>query len=242
MSLPQVPLLGRDEEIGVLERLLRDGQVVVLRGRVGAGKSALLRSLACRASRRGIPNALAARTTSLADFTEALAVAYPGTEPRGTQRQRRSRLRTALAARPGVLLLDHLGRTGTAFKGAIRSVRGTGLGIVFAADVDHLRDHERVRALGLSHHELELRPLHGRSMRALLQAFVRLRRPAFPLTPEHVRSLVAATEGLPGRAVDFVEALADPAAWSRGNPRVDWLRTGSAIRAAEQYRLPMGSA
>jgi hypothetical protein len=148
----------------------------------------------------------------------------------------------AVQSRPAVLLLDQLGHPGTAFKGAIRAMRGTGVGIVLAADVDQPRDHEQLRAMGLSHWEIELRPLHGHSMRALLQALLERRTLAHPLTIGHVRALVAATEGLAGRAVDFVDALVDPHSWSAGNPRVDWLRTGSTIHAAERYRQALESA
>jgi hypothetical protein len=232
----ELPLVGRESELAELGGLLDRGLVVVLFGRVGAGKSALLRALARRARRRASPCALVSRTASLADFTRALACAYPGVPGGGTQRQIRGRLRKAMEARPGVLLLDGLGETGTAFKGLIKSVRGTGLGIVLAADVDQPRDHQRLRTAGLSHYELALRPLHGNSMRALLQALIEQRPLAHPLTPEHMRALVAAAEGLPGRALDFADALVDPLSWSSGNPRVDWLRTGSAIRAAERYQ------
>jgi energy-coupling factor transporter ATP-binding protein EcfA2 len=232
----ELPLVGRDSELSGIGGLLARGLVVVLYGRVGAGKSALLRALAQRTRRQGRPCGLASRTASLADFTGALACAYPGVPTDGTQRQIRGRLRRAMEARPGVLLLDGLGETGTAFKGVIKSVRGTGVGIVLAADVDQPRDHQRLRTVGLSHYELALRPLHGNSMRALLQALIEQRTLAYTVTPEHVRALVAAAEGLPGRAVDFADALIDPLSWSAGNPRVDWLRTGSAIRAAERYR------
>jgi hypothetical protein len=142
----------------------------------------------------------------------------------------------AVEARPGVLLFDNLGRTGTAFKGALKSVLGTGLGVVLAADVDQARDHDRLRALGLSHYEIELRPLHGNSMRTLLQALLQARALAGDVTSDHLRALVAATDGLPGRAVEFADQLVDPRAWHAGSPRVEWLRTGSVIRAAERYR------
>lgn len=238
----EVPLLGREEELAKLGELMRGGQSVVLYGRVGVGKSALLRALAQRTRKEGRPCALVTRTTSLGDFTRALAHAYPGVATDGTQRQLRGRLRRAVESRPAVLLFDGLGQTGSAFKGALKSVRGTGLGVVLAADVDQPRDRERVRALGLSHHELEIRALHGNSMRALLQTLLERRRPAHSLAAAHMRALVAATEGLPGRAVDFAEALADPRSWAADQPRVDWLRTGAAIRAAEHYRLALEGA
>lgn len=233
------PLLGREQDLAKLDALVRAGHVVVLYGPVGVGKTALLQALAHRARQRGIPCGLVRRTAALSDFTQALMHAYPRVPTEGTQRHLRGRLRMAVERRPGLLLFDDLGRTGTAFKGAVRSVRGTGLGVLFAADVDQARDHERIRALGLSFHEIELQPLHGNSMRALLQALLQKRAPAGPLNPEQLRALVAATEGLPGRAIDFADALVDPAAWSGGTPRIDWLRTGAVIRAAERYRQSM---
>lgn len=239
MTPMQVPLLGREPDLYKLDALVRGGSAVVLYGPVGVGKTTMLQALAQRARQRGSPCGLVQRTAALSDFTQALMHAYPRVPTEGTQRQLRGRLRMAVERRPGLLLFDNLGHTGTAFKGAVRSVRGTGLGVVFAADVDHPRDHERIRALGLSFHELELRPLHGNSMRALLQTLVEKRPLAGTLTPDHLRALVAATEGLPGRAVYFADSLVDPSAWRAGAPRVEWLRTEALIRAAERYRQPL---
>jgi replication-associated recombination protein RarA len=230
------PLLGRAHDLARLDALVRSGTTAVLYGPVGVGKSALLRAMASHARQRGVPCGLVARTSALSHFTEALTFAYPGVPTTGGQRQLRARLRIAVEARPGLLLLDGLGRTGTAFKGALRAVRGMGLGVVLAADVDRPRDHERLRALGLSRCEIELRPLHGRSIRALLETLLAERPLAGNVDPDSLRALVAAAEGLPGRAVEFADALVDPTAWSAGRPRVDWLRTGSVIGAAERYR------
>jgi energy-coupling factor transporter ATP-binding protein EcfA2 len=235
----ELALLGREQDLARLDALVRCGSVVVLYGPIGVGKTTLLHALAGRARQRGAPCAIVPFASALADFTHALARAYPRVANEGTQRQLRARLRKAIESRPGVLLFDDLRRTGTAFKGAIRTVRGTGLGIVFAADVDHPRDHARLRALSLSHHEIELRPLHGNSMRALLHALLQRRPLASRVTPEHLRALAVATGGLPGRAVDFAEALVSPTAWAGGAPRIDWLRTGAVIRALERHRQPM---
>lgn len=237
MTELSIPLLGREHELSHIGALLDRGLVVVVYGRVGVGKSTLLRALARRARQVGRPCALAARTLSLSDFTKALARAYPRVSTSGPQRHIRGRLRMAMEKQPGVLLFDDLGQTGTAFKGAIRSVRGTGLGVVLAADADHPRDHERIRALALSHYEIELRPLHGNSMRALLDRLVAHHTLAGTLTADHLRDLVAATEGLPGRAIEFAEALTRPESWSAGRPRIDWLRASAAIRASERYRV-----
>jgi|GEM_PF-1331082 len=240
-SPERTPLVGRERDLARIGALLEQGEIILLYGRVGVGKSAVLRELAGRAHQRGMPYALATRTASLADFTSALSRAYPAVSTSGTQRQIRSRLRMAVEARPGVLLFDDLGQTGTAFKGALHSVRGMGLGIVLAADVDQPRDHDRIRALGLTYREIPLRPLHGHSTRALLEALLERRVLPHPLAAEHFRALAAAAAGLPGRAVHFAEALVDPRAWLGGRPRVDWLRTGAAIQAAERYRLSLGS-
>jgi energy-coupling factor transporter ATP-binding protein EcfA2 len=229
-------LLGREQSLATLGAWLDDGEVVVLYGPVGVGKSALLRALERRARQRERPCGLAIRTASLADFTQALGRAYPSVAPAATQRQWRGRLRIAAERAPGVLLLDDLGRTGTAFKGALKAVRGMGLGIALAADVDQPRDRDRVRGLALSHREMELTPLHGSSIRALLGSLLTARSLPFALGREEFQALVTATEGLPGRAVDFADALLDPNSWRGGRPRVDWLRTGSVIRAAEHYR------
>jgi hypothetical protein len=58
----------------------------------------------------------------------------------------------------------------------------------------------------------------------------------FPLRDRDLRALVQAADGLPGRAVRFVDALRDAKAWTNGGPRCDWLRTEAIIAAAERYR------
>lgn len=232
-------LYGREQTLATLRAWLDQGEVVVVYGRVGVGKSSVLRAVERWTHERGRPCAFATRTASLADFTEALGRAYPSV-PRGpTQRLWRGRLRMAAERRPGVLLFDDLGHTAAAFKGAVQSVRGIGLGIALAADVDQPRDRDRIRRLGLSYREMELRPLHGSSIRALMESLLETRMLPFVLAPADFRLLAAATDGLPGRAVDFAGALVDPDAWRGGRPRIDWLRTGSIIRAAERYRRPV---
>jgi hypothetical protein len=53
---------------------------------------------------------------------------------------------------------------------------------------------------------------------------------------EDLHALVAAAEGLPGRAIWFAEALQHERAWQGGRPRCSWLRTEAAIWASETYR------
>lgn len=232
-------LYGREQPLTMLCALLDAGEVVLVYGPIGVGKSALLRAVERSMRQRGRACGFATCTRSLADFTATLGRAYPAVSRGSTMRAWRGRLRLAAERVPGVLLLDDLGDTGAAFKGAIKSVRGIGVGIALAADVDQPRERERVRALGLTHRELELAPLHGSSMRAVLQSLLQTRALPFTLGPDEFRALVAATDGLPGRAVDFANALVDPNSWSGGRPRVEWLRTGSVIRAAERYRRPL---
>jgi hypothetical protein len=153
-------------------------------------------------------------------------------------KQARSRLRTAVEQRPGILLLDHLGQTGRAFKGALRSLRGLGAGVLLAADVDQQRDHERVRRLHLAQHEVELPRLHGSTMRALMRSMLATADLPFHLQAEDASALVTAAEGLPGRAAWFVRTLRDSGAWSGGRPRCDWLRVEAIIAATERYRRP----
>jgi AAA+ superfamily predicted ATPase len=230
-------LLGRAAIVDVLGKLLDDGVAVLLYGPVGAGKTSVLRSLEARVQARRVPCAVSPTTETLGDLTHALARAYPSVDAcSGTMRQIRARLRNAVEQTPGAVLLDHLGRTGTAFKGALKSMRGTGVGVLLAADVEHHRDHARFRSRHLVNREVELPPLHGSTMNVLLKALLAETTLPLPLRDADLRELAAATDGLPGRAVWFVSALQAPTAWRNGRPRCDWLRTEAIIAAAERYR------
>jgi hypothetical protein len=232
-------LPGRAGILGELARLLDGGHTVLLYGPVGVGKSSVIRWLDARAEARGVPRGLALATETLGDLTTALTRAYPDVDVGSvTKRQARSRLRNAVEQRPGVLLLDHLGETGRAFKGALRSLRGMGAGVLLAADVDQPRDHERARQLHLAQYEVELPPLHGSTMRALMRSMLATADLPFHLLAEDVSALVTAAEGLPGRSAWIVETLHDSGAWRSGRPRCDWLRIEATIAAAERYRRP----
>jgi energy-coupling factor transporter ATP-binding protein EcfA2 len=235
MSPAAVPT-GRAGIVAALERRLSQGQEVLIFGPVGAGKTTVLQAIEQRARSRGVPCALSAQTETLSDLTRTLSTAYPEIKSARTQRVTRGRLRRAVEARPGFLLLDHLGKVGLAFKAVLRSLRGTGIGVLFAADVDNVRDRVRVRRLHLTHLELELVPLHGSTIRALVRSMLAGCDLPFPLRDQDLRALVRATDGLPGRAGRFVDALRDAKAWANGRPRCDWLRTEAIIAAAERYR------
>jgi AAA+ superfamily predicted ATPase len=235
-------LLGRRAELALLREHVARGHFVLLYGPRGVGKSALIDALGARCREAGLSVGASARSRTLADLTLALSQAYPDVVVRETsQRQARSRLRLAAEARPCVLLLDHLTGAGSAFKSALRALRGTGSAAVIAADVDRQREHERVRALHLTHHEIELRRLGDGSMRSLFAALFTETPPRHALGASDVAALVRAAEGLPGRATWFAEQLAAEAAWRSGRVRAEWLKTEALARSVLQQRAGASS-
>jgi len=143
-------LLGRGSMLSSLVAEALAGHTVLLLGPAGIGKSAVLAELAQRFGREGYPCGSVAETGCLRDVTEALARAYPGVcSIRDHQLRRRGLLRRAVMRRPGVLLLDHLRTATPAMKRFLTSLWGTGLGLIFAADIDHSRDRARIRGFAL---------------------------------------------------------------------------------------------
>lgn len=166
-------LLGRKKLLDKVEECVLHGSTLVLLGPLGIGKTSILRDLSVRLRGRGCPCGLARDTHCLGDVTTALERAYPDVDASAlTQRRLRSRLRLAVEARPSALLLDHVSAAGTAMKGYLRSLRGTGLGVILAADVENRRDHAAVRALHLTHMEMVVPPLAGSTMAAILERAV----------------------------------------------------------------------
>ena len=143
--------LGRAAVVDRLTKLAVAGRTVLLLGPVGIGKTTILGMLASALSETGRPVGLCHQASSLGDVIAALGRAYPeiGTRAK-TQRALRGALRLAVDHRPGTLLLDHLVGAGTALKGFLRSLQGTGLGVVIAADIEHERDHARIRAMKIA--------------------------------------------------------------------------------------------
>jgi hypothetical protein len=229
-------LLGRAEVVSTLETLALKGETVLVYGPVGIGKTAILAELKRRVERRGLPCGLAPRTERLQDITEALQRAYPDAAGRAhTQRAIRGSLRLATERTRGMLLLDQLLEVGTAAKGFLRSMRGTGLGVVMAADVEHPRDHARVRAWGLAYREHALEPLRGRCMRSLLDRRLIGRSLPGHLTDEDRQALLEIARGRPGWIDRLVASAADPRYWGAAGLLREVLHADISVAVTRQY-------
>jgi len=210
-------LPGREKLLDRLEEDVLRGSTILLLGPLGIGKSSILAALASRLRDRARPCGLASDTRCLGDITAALATAYPEIDASSlTQRRLRSKLRLAVEARPGVLFLDHLFAAGTAMKGFLRSLRGTGLGVVLAADVENRRDHAATRALHLTHMEIGVPPLVRSTMAAILDARLSQQVLPHPLHEDDRKSLLQLAKGNPGKLVSFVSLLSEERFWRDG--------------------------
>lgn len=225
-------LLGRAPLVDALWRSLGEGHTVLVHGPVGIGKTALVAALATRARRASRPCGHAPKTEALGDVTQALADAYPDTEG-ATQRQLRGRLRLAVERKPGLLLLDHVTAAGTATKGFLKSLRGMGLGVLIAGDVEHPRDHARLREFGLAYREIEVPPLTARH---LVQILERLWVGRAPLHADDAAALVRAAQGRPGWLVTAAECLAERRYWS-ADRRVHLTLLAAEVAIATAQRL-----
>jgi hypothetical protein len=144
-------------------------------------------------------------------------------------------VRLAIERQPAVLLLDHLLDVGNAVKGYLRSLRGTGIGVVIAADVEHPRDHARVRARGLSYREIELPPLPVRHMGRLLNQEIKARQIPYPVSEPDRRALVQVARGRPGWIVSLIAAASKARYWRRDHLLVDLLATDVSMAVTRHY-------
>jgi hypothetical protein len=223
--------------LGQLEEFVRRGSTVFLLGPFGIGKSTILTEVARKLRERGRPCGLAPSTRRLGDVTAALAAAYPGVRgPSMTQRRLRSQLRLAVEASPGALLLDHVLAAGTAMKGYLRSLRGTGLGVLLAKDVENPRDHAATRTLHLTHVEIFVPPLPRPAMAAVLNAHLARQALPHPLHPDDRNQLLQLAKGNPGRLLSLATLLAEQRFWRDGRVLIGSLN-GAALELLLRHYL-----
>jgi energy-coupling factor transporter ATP-binding protein EcfA2 len=227
---------GRRNVVKHLSEPLLAGRTVLLYGPMGSGKSTLLEALARGMKKQRRPCGFCRRARSLSDITEALLAAYPGVRREGrTQRQLRSDLVYATEARPGVLLLDHLHDVGTQFKGYLRSMRGTGLGVLLAADAEASRDHSQLRGMHLSYHEIKVPPLASHYLHRILAEVWSAGPPPFTLTEADKSALIRMARGRPGWIVMAGRILCDTHYWRDGRVLRESLRAEIMTRMSSRY-------
>lgn len=143
----------------------------------------------------------------------------------------RARLRDAAFDHPGLLLLDHFAARGSGVKGFLRSLRGTRLGIVIAADTLGARDHAALRAQCLSSTEIAIPPLGLRHIRTLWRQISASR--GISLPPDREELVLRLAQGRPGYLVAMGEQL-DPSSRCGSHPSIH------AAHADVTARLALG--
>jgi len=211
-------VVGRDTFVTDLVDRMIAGQSVVIYAAPGIGKTTVLAATSECLLRRGIPCAMTASTSHAIDVTRALGSAYPGIASDLPQRIIRGRLRDAAQERPGALLLDHFQARGPAVKGVLRSLRGTGLGVVVAFDTFSERDHAALRAMCLSSIELQVPPLARRHQRKLWLRWTHAR--GISLSDADTDLVLDLAEGRPGYLTAMASLLADRSRWNGSRPMV----------------------
>jgi hypothetical protein len=232
------PLLGH---AALIESILKEssaGRTVLLYGPWGIGKTAILRAILSRALAAGRPAALAP-VASLGEVTLALSRAYPEVATSGRHRRAvRGGLRLAIERRAGVLLIDRVDAVGTALKGFLRSLAGTGLGVVLAAEVSQPRDQARLRAQRLTYLEHEVPPLGAREMSQLLEMDLRSGPPPSLLSPEDHLGLLEIARGRPGVLAMLAAEICSPRYWRDGKLLLAALRAAVLAGAAGRLLAP----
>jgi hypothetical protein len=225
--------LGRQTLVIELTRLALEGETVLLYGRRGVGKTSVLEPVEGEIRSHGRACSISHRTDVLADVVSALAECYPGAT--GPSRcPTRVWLREAVREQPAVLLLDHLGAATPAVSYYLRSLRGTGLGVIIAADVEHARDRAEVHSLRLAYREMEAPPLGRRVLERFLDAELDKQTPKRGLIPAQRANLLAVAARRPGVVALLLELLGHSTAGHEGTIHWELLRceVSSAIAGA----------
>jgi hypothetical protein len=206
----------RHELVDKLVGFALRGASVSLLGPRGIGKTTLLLEVARIVGEiQGRPVGYGEHTASLGDVTRALCAAYPEVaRDARTRPWLRGALRLAAEARPGVLLLDHVVGQGTALRGFLRSLEGTGLGLILAADVHDARERELYRRVRLASREVDVPPLSRRELRALLVKS--LVATGVTLASGDAQRLLDLARGRPGFIVGLAARVGEPQYWRHG--------------------------
>lgn len=231
-------VLGRRHSVEALIEMLSGGSRVLLYGPMGIGKTAILEEAARVLRRQGRPVAFSSFTRGIPDASAAMAAAYPAlrASSQGLRHFRRLLPDALLDGKPGALLLDHVVAATSALKGFLRSLDGSGLGVVLAVDVENARDHQAIRARHFAHIEQELPPLPGRTMKRILEDVLSGASSSRVLGHEDRRRLLAIAHGRPGWLELSVRKLSCPTYWSQGDRlKLELLRTDVSAEVAARY-------
>ena len=152
-----------------------------------------------------------------------------------SQRQLRARLRLAIERAPAVLLLDHLRRAGSALKGYLRSLAGTGLGVLLVADTETADDRAAARGLRLSYRECQVPPLPPRHLRALVRRLIDQGALGVALANEDIETLVRYADGRPGYLDVALRLLGRGASWREGRVQHQILKAATHIEMMRRY-------
>jgi hypothetical protein len=234
-------LLGRKAIVNDLTALMLEGRNVLLYGPMGIGKTAILEAVRRTVEKKGLPCGLSVQTRSLSDLTNALLRAYPDAIDNGmTQRQIRSDLRRAIVNNPGVLFLDHIHDPGTQFKGYLRLLRESGLGMLIAADVDAPRDHAHFRAMHLAWREMAVHPLLNLYIYRMLAYMLSGKSLPNSLKSSDSIGLVRMAQGRPGWICMISDLLEQTDYWSNGNVLLANIRISIMSEIARRYFVLTG--